>query len=154
MKSNHRNMKSNYRKLAVDSAVNAVVMFSVMYVMIDRFDHIYLNLNQLYMTLMMVSPMVILMLFRMGSMYENKKVNVIVSLVLGVVFVGSFFLIRTQTSIGDDQFLRSMIPHHSGAILMCEEASIEAPEVVELCRGIVASQEAEIAQMEELLRRP
>lgn len=150
----HGGMKSNYRSLAVDSAINALIMFSVMYVMVDRFDHVYLNLNQLYMTLMMVSPMVILMLFRMGSMYDNKRLNLIVSLVLGVVFVGSFFLIRTQTPIGDDQFLRSMIPHHSGAILMCEEAAIDDPEIVELCRNIVTSQEAEIAQMQELLSRP
>jgi uncharacterized protein (DUF305 family) len=27
----------------------------------------------------------------------------------------------TQGAVGDDQFLRSMIPHHSGAILMCEQ---------------------------------
>ena len=155
MHSDHvKHTKSNYRKLAVDVAINAVIMFLVMYVMIDRFDHLYLNLSQFYMTLMMVSPMVIIMLLRMGSMYESKRLNLIVSAVFGVVFIGSFFLIRTQTPIGDDQFLRSMIPHHSSAILMCEEATLQDPEVVELCRGIVVAQEAEIALMQELLNRP
>lgn len=149
-----RHTHSSYRILAVDSAINALVMFSVMYVMIERFDHLYLNINQFYMTLMMVSPMVILMLFRMGSMYDNKRLNIMTSVVLGVVFVGSFFLIRTQTPVADDQFLRSMIPHHSSAILMCEEASITNPEIIDLCRNIVTSQEQEIDQMLQLLSSP
>lgn len=46
-----------------------------------------------------------------------------------------------------------MIPHHSGAILMCEQASITDPEIVALCQQIVASQQKEIAQMEAILGR-
>jgi uncharacterized protein (DUF305 family) len=60
-------------------------------------------------------------------------------------------MIRKQTAIGDDQFLRSMIPHHAGAILMCAEAPISDPAVIELCRSIIASQQQEIAQMKALL---
>jgi uncharacterized protein (DUF305 family) len=55
--------------------------------------------------------------------------------------------------IGNKDFLRSMIPHHSGAILMCNEASITDPEIVALCRAIVQSQEQESAQMEAILVR-
>jgi uncharacterized protein (DUF305 family) len=32
-------------------------------------------------------------------------------------------------AVGDKQFLRSMIPHHAGAILMCEKASIKDAEI-------------------------
>lgn len=46
-----------------------------------------------------------------------------------------------------------MIPHHSGAFLMCREASLTDPEIINLCREIVRSQESEIAQMKALLRR-
>jgi len=46
---------------------------------------------------------------------------------------------------------RSMIPHHSGAILMCEEAPIHDPEIKVLCEGIVKSQAEEIALMEAML---
>jgi uncharacterized protein (DUF305 family) len=46
-----------------------------------------------------------------------------------------------------------MIPHHSGAILMCEEASIDDPEIVALCGQIISSQQAEIEQMEAILKR-
>jgi uncharacterized protein (DUF305 family) len=64
-----------------------------------------------------------------------------------------FLLIRTQTPIGDGQFLRSMIPHHSGAILMCERAALTDPEIVQLCDKIVRSQREEILQMEAIQRR-
>ena len=51
----------------------------------------------------------------------------------------------------DEQFLRSMIPHHAGAILMCQEASIEDQEIRELCRSIIASQQTEIDLMKAKL---
>jgi uncharacterized protein (DUF305 family) len=58
-----------------------------------------------------------------------------------------------QTAISDRQFLRSMIPHHSGAILMCEHASIQDREIQELCETIISSQQEEIDQMEAILQR-
>ena len=69
------------------------------------------------------------------------------------VFLLSYPAMRTQAGVGDRQFLRSMIPHHSGAILMCEQASLTDPEIVALCRDIVESQQAEIATMQALLAR-
>jgi uncharacterized protein (DUF305 family) len=46
-----------------------------------------------------------------------------------------------------------MIPHHSGAILMCERSTITDQEIIELCGEIVQTQEEEIAQMEAILQR-
>jgi len=46
-----------------------------------------------------------------------------------------------------------MIPHHSGAILMCEQANISDPEIISLCEQIVESQVEEINQMEAILGR-
>lgn len=69
------------------------------------------------------------------------------------MFAGSFVLIRTQTTVGDRQFLRSMIPHHSGAILMCREAPIRDAEIKALCGGIIRSQQREIDQMKTILAR-
>src|SRR3546814_3040762 len=82
-----------------------------------------------YMTLMMVSPMVVLMVLAMRDMFPSKRLNTLLLLGSTVAFFGSFALIRTQTTIGDTAFLRSMIPHHSGAILMCEQAKLSDPEV-------------------------
>ena len=60
---------------------------------------------------------------------------------------------ETPTTIGDTAFLRSMIPHHSGAILMCREASIHDPEIKTLCGEIVEGQRREIDQMKAILSR-
>jgi uncharacterized protein (DUF305 family) len=67
--------------------------------------------------------------------------------------VAFFALIRWQTGVGDRQFLRSMIPHHAGAILMCEQAPIQHPEVKKLCGDIIKGQQAEIDQMKARLRQ-
>jgi uncharacterized protein (DUF305 family) len=144
-------MSSNYKKLGLVISINAVVMFLLTYALIDSWDHFYPNINRVYMALMMVAPMVILMLWVMRSMYENLRLNVVLYLVFSLLFLASFFLARTQTPVGDDQFLRSMIPHHSSAIVMCEEASISDPQIIELCGEIVEAQVREIAEMKEIL---
>jgi uncharacterized protein (DUF305 family) len=64
-----------------------------------------------------------------------------------------FLGIRQQTMISDTQFLRSMIPHHSGAILICQEANIERQDVRDLCQAIIVSQQREIDQMNAMLRQ-
>jgi uncharacterized protein (DUF305 family) len=107
----------------------------------------------LYMTLMMVAPMVVLMILAMRHMFPSRAANNALLVGAVVVFLGSFALIRTQTTIGDTAFLRSMIPHHSGAILMCREASIRDPEIKALCDGIIRSQAQEIDQMRAILAR-
>jgi hypothetical protein len=146
----HMNM---YKHLAIETVIHGVIMFLVMYVMIDTLGDFYLNINQVYMTLMMVAPMVVIMLVGMRSMYKNKRLNYALIAVSVVVFVGSFFLIRSQFPVGDAQFVRSMIPHHSGAILMCREAQISDPELITLCEEIITAQREEIAQMETILSR-
>jgi uncharacterized protein (DUF305 family) len=46
-----------------------------------------------------------------------------------------------------------MIPHHAGAILMCENAGVEATDIKALCKSIIASQRSEIEQMQAMLKR-
>lgn len=142
-----------YRKLALELAIDFGIMYFVMYTMIESVGHLYLNVNNVYMTLMMVAPMAVVMLVSMRSMFRNKNLNLAIGVTAAAIFAASFFAMRTQAIVGDQQFLRSMIPHHSGAILMCEEASLSDPEILALCRDIVASQKAEIAKMEQLLAR-
>lgn len=68
-----------------------------------------------------------------------------------LLLIGFFVLIRQQVAVGDKQFLKSMIPHHAGAILMCEEANITDPEIKKLCEEIKLSQQREIDQMKTKL---
>ena len=85
-------------------------------------------------------------------MYHDKRRTVIIG-AAGVAALAAFFLfIRAQTAITDRQFLKSMIPHHAGAILMCEQASISDADIRRLCQGIVSGQQAEIELMKAKLR--
>ena len=142
-----------YRKLAVAISINTILMYLITYAMIDRLDHMYLNINRAYMALMMAAPMVVVMLLVMRSMYENRRLNYVLIAASVGLFVLSFSLARTQTPVGDTQFLRSMIPHHSSAIVMCRESALTDPEIVKLCGEIVKSQEEEISQMKAILAR-
>ena len=146
-------MKNSYFSLGLQTLISGIIMYLVMFVMIDGIDSFYNNLNMFYMTLMMVAPMVVLMILAMAHMFKSKSVNVTLLVVSFVAFFGSFALIRTQTTIGDRAFLRSMIPHHSGAILMCQEASLSDAEIVKLCGNIIKSQREEIDQMKAILAR-
>ena len=146
-------MKNAYASLAVQTIISGIIMYLVMFVMIDNLGSFYNNLNMLYMTLMMVAPMVVAMILAMRHMFPSKGANAVLLAGSVVVFLGSFALIRTQTTIGDTAFLRSMIPHHSGAILMCQQASIDDPQVKQLCASIVKSQREEIDEMKSILRR-
>lgn len=101
----------------------------------------------------MAAPMVVIELVVMRGMYHNGRLNLALigaSLAVGVLM---FVLIRQQTIVTDSQCIRSMIPHHSGAILMCREAPLQDTEIRKLCEGIVAGQQQEVDQMNAILRR-
>lgn len=144
-------MKSPYAKLAMVSGLHLVLMFLLTYVLISSVDHFQPNINRVYMAVLMVSPMVIIMLVAMGSMFPNMRLNRALIVGSAGLFLVTFVLARTQIPVGNSQFLRSMIPHHSSAILMCEEAAITDPEILRLCDQIIRSQRDEIAQMEAML---
>ena len=143
---------SSYAKLATVVIINTIVMFLLTYAMIDGIDHFYANINRAYMAAMMVAPMIIVMLIVMRSMYPDTSLNIGIGVGFAFVFVASLALARTQTPVGDVQFLRSMIPHHSSAIVMCERASLSNPDIVSLCDDIVRAQRSEIAQMKAILQ--
>lgn len=140
-----------YLMLAVMTVVHVAIMYVLMFAMIDRAAHFVNNINMFYMALLMAAPITAVMVLSMWGMYPNggvKAAVVAASLLVGLL---SWLAIRQQWAVGDEEFLRSMIPHHSGAILMCREASFTDPRLVELCRGIVESQREEIQQMEAFL---
>lgn len=134
-------------------ALSFVSMYVLMYAMVNTFADVYPNINQFYMAGLMTAPMVVIELLLMGAMYRNKKLNLAI-IALGVLaLVGFWFLIRQQGAVSDKQFIKSMIPHHSGAILMCREAKISDPELTKLCGDIIKAQEQEIRQLKEILNR-
>lgn len=142
-----------YMALLIMAALHFIAMYILMYAMVDRLANIYPNLNQVYMAGIMTSPMIVLELILMKTMYHNNQLNLILIAASILVFVMLFSFIRAQTAIRDVQFLKSMIPHHAGAILMCEEAPIQDPEIKALCETIINSQQREIDQMKGILER-
>lgn len=143
----------SYARLGIALAVSLALMFVLTMSMIRTLDHFYLNLSNFYMALVMVAPMGIVMLLVMWRMFENTRLNVVLLASFAALFAVAFALGRTETFVGDEQFLKSMIPHHSRAILVCQESSLTDPEIVELCEQIVQTQREEIAQMEAILER-
>lgn len=144
--------EAHYLHLLIMTGLSFLAMFILMYAMVDVAGNVYLNFNQVYMAALMAAPMVLIELFVMRSMYQTKKLNVIFIAGSVAIMLLSFLFIRQQTAIFDKQFLRSMIPHHAGAILMCEQASLENSEVKTLCESIISGQKREIDQMKAKLR--
>ena len=142
-----------YKGLALMTVLHFLFMYAMNYLMVDAASSIFLNVNALYMTLWMVAPSVVIMILLMKSMYPNKKLNSAISGTSILIFVLSFVFIRNQTLVGDKQFVRSMIPHHSGAVLMCREAKIEDAELKALCGQIIEGQLREIEDMKKVLKR-
>ena len=130
-----------------------VVMYVVMFSMIDGWGDFRNNLNMLYMAITMWAPMGIFMLATMSVMFPNRSVNIVLYVVFALLTAGSFWATRSQALIDDGQFIDSMIPHHSGAILMCREAKLADPELKTLCEAIIGAQREEISQMESIRSR-
>jgi len=143
---------NHYARLAGMIVLSFASMYVLMYSMVHTAGDVYHNVNQVYMAGLMTAPMVLIELALMRSMYQNPRLNLALLVAAAVAGIAFFSGIRQQTAVGDVQFLRSMIPHHSGAILMCKEAQIHNPKIRELCAGIITSQQQEIDQMRSLLR--
>ena len=143
----------SYNKFLLMLIVSFIIMYGVMFLNVDDVSHIYLSMTRLYMTLLMVSPMAVLMLLMMAKMYPDKKRNVLIIAGSVVVFGLMLFLLRTQTFVADKQYMKAMIPHHSSAIMTSKHAAITDPELKKLSEEIIRSQEQEIAQMKAILAR-
>ncbi len=128
-----------------------VAMYILMFSMANVFANVYPSFNQLYMAGLMTAPMVLFEMFLMGAMYQKKKLNLAIVAVALLALIGFFFAIRYQVGVSDEEFLKSMIPHHAGAILMCENASIHDPDIKELCSGILSGQQSEVDWMKAKL---
>ena len=140
-------------KLSLMTLLSFIAMYFLMYSMINTIANLIPSVNQVYMAGSMTTAMVAIELIVMGSMYRNKAARyalIAASVVLTIVLV---LFTRYQTAIGDRDFLRSMIPHHSGAILMCANENFRDPEILALCEKISSGQQQEIDQMNAIRER-
>lgn len=144
--------KMHYGRLFAMAVLSFISMYVLMYSMVDRLENVFPSFNQFYMAALMTAPMIIIELALMSAMYESKTANAAIIFVSLIVLIACWLAIRQQTAISDKQFLKSMIPHHAGAILMCTKAPIQDAQIKDLCRSIIQGQLSEIQQMKNRLR--
>ncbi len=145
--------KASYQKFALMMTISFVIMYAVMFMNVAEFDHIMLSTTRTYMTLLMVAPMAISMMLFMSAMYENKKANMAIIFGAILVFTGSLYGLRQQVFISDVEYMKAMIPHHSSAIMVSQQATFNDPETKQLSQSIIEAQKREIAQMKQIIAR-
>lgn len=143
----------SYAKLAASLGASLVVMYLLAFSQLSAPGHFHLSLSVFWISLSMVAAMGLIMVMAMGRMLPDRRVNVSLMVLFALLLAGAFAAGRSEALVGDDAFLGSMIPHHSRAIHMCEQAQLQDSEVVRLCRQIVAAQREEIVQMEGIIAR-
>ena len=150
-KNDKHQMSMGWGKFAAMIATSIFIMFFLMYQLVYTPDHLMFSVNRFIASLVMGCVMALVMLGFMWSMYKGKTIKVTV---LASAAIAGLFLLginRSQSLIGDVNFMKSMIPHHSIAINNAREAHISDPRVRELADEIIESQVREIAEMKLLL---
>ncbi len=137
-----------YLRFGAMIATSTVVMYGLTYVNTYVFGHVYFSEMRAYMSLLMGAAMAVVMLTYMLHMHPSRRANVAIYATSAVVFAGSLWLVRSQSTIEDVAWMKAMIPHHSIAILTSERARIEDPRVRDLADRIIEAQVAEIEEMQ------
>lgn len=148
-----KHAKTMYMKVGGSLLASLAVMYPLAFSQVDQWGHIKWSLSVFWISLSMVSAMGMIMLVAMWKMLPAKRLNVALLATFAALLLGALAAGRVEAGVGDDAFLRSMIPHHSRAIHMCQEASLADSEIVQLCGQIIQSQTEEISQMEGILAR-
>ncbi|GGK25748.1 DUF305 domain-containing protein [Salinarimonas ramus] len=141
----------SYWRFAAMIATSTVVMYGLMYLNTYAWEQIFWSETRFWMALLMGATMAIIMLGYMTSMYKSRAINLGIFAGSIAMFALSLWLVRSQTTVDDQDYMRAMIPHHSIAILTSERAQITDPRVRKLADEIIAAQEKEISEMRYLI---
>ena len=147
----HGGMGGSYGRFIAMIVAGMAVMYAITYLNTYAPAHVRFSEMRLYMNLIMGGAMALVMLGFMLNMYRNAARNW--AIVIGGLFMMALglFLARSQTLVDDASWMKSMIPHHSIAILTSERAEFVDARVQALAAEIIEAQEREIAEMEWLL---
>lgn len=140
-----------YLRFAAMILTGMVVMYWVMFVGVWEPEHVRFSQSRVFMAVTMGGAMGLVMLAWMLNMYRNAKANVAVVAVSVLLLAGGTYLDRSQVTVGDDAYMRAMIPHHSLAITRSERAGLQDVRVCELAVEISEAQRREIAEMDWLI---
>lgn len=153
MQNNNQQKKGHYGQFLLMVGVSMVLMWFLTYLnSYQILDHARFSETRLFMTLIMGSVMTLVMLFFMRKMYRNKTANIAIVVGAVLLFASALFLVRSQVTVTDVDYMEGMIPHHSIAILTSERAQIDDLRVRALADEISDAQRREIKEMEWLIQ--
>jgi hypothetical protein len=144
---NHNSNSSNTNHIIIMFVIMVVAsVITGMNMWVNNLSDVRLHLNDVYMGISMTGWM----LFLMGLIYSMENY-----IWIGIGTIGiSAYLIRKQTFIGTREYIDSMIPHHSMAILMSkqlkEKGEIQNKQLDQLVNNIIQTQQEEINLMKSL----
>ena len=140
----HHTQSNHYNHYVVMFFIMVISgLLSTMNVWVDKLDDIRISLNDVYMVLLMCGWMFLIW----GVVYQNTKQTIIGLMLLTIAFYG----IRTQFLITPNQYIKSMIPHHSMDILMSRRLKNKPNSINHLLDQIIESQKKEIIIMKQYL---
>ena len=142
---------SNYWRFMAMVATSTAIMFGLMYLNTYELNHVFWSETRFWMTFVMGGMMMIVMLLFMWGMYKDKTKNFIILGVGALVFAVALWLVRSQATVNDEEYMSAMIPHHSIAIMTSARAEITDPRVRKLADSIIEAQVKEIAEMKLLI---
>ena len=147
----HKGGGGRYGKFMAMIGTSTAVMFVLMYLNTYSVDHVFWSETRFWMAFVMGAAMALVMLLFMWGMYQNVAKNLIVLGTAVFVFALGLWLVRSQATVTDTEYMRAMIPHHSIAIMTSERAHLRDPRVRKLAHDIILAQRREIAQMKYLI---
>jgi len=148
----HQGMSGSYIRFLAMIGTSIVVMFFLMYLhSYQILDHAWFSETRVFMALIMGAAMMVIMLSYMLHMYKSRTMNIAIYVSAIVLFGASLWLVRSQITVSDVDYMEGMIPHHSIAILTSERAQIQDIRVRELADEIIDAQRREIKEMEWLI---
>lgn len=146
-----QSMGMGWARFAAMIAVSTAIMFFLMYQLVYSWDHVLFSITRLVSSFVMACVMTAVMLGFMWKMYRPNGVKIAV---LAAAVIGGVILLlvnRSQSLIGDADFMKAMIPHHSIAINNARKADIRDPRVRYLADRIIRDQVKEITEMKLLI---
>jgi uncharacterized protein (DUF305 family) len=144
-------MGMSYWRFAAMIATSTMLMYGLMYLNTYAAEHLFWSETRAWMALVMGATMSVVMLISMIDMYKKMALNLAIFGGSIAVFALSLWLVRSQATVDDVEYMKAMIPHHSIAIMTSERSQVSDPRVRKLADEIIEAQEREIAEMKYLI---
>ena len=140
----HINKNDHFPVMFIISVISGLL--SSMYIYSDKLSDVSIGINDLYMAILMTGWMFLLM-----GLY-NKNISYF--FIGFFIVISSLYLIRKQKFVSINQYIGSMIPHHSMAVFMTKKLKENNPyladDLNELTNKIIKNQENEILIMKKI----